>query len=389
MDVWPPLPIEVSADFVSFGDNIFAALNHPGRVRRINLDRISLPLNLLATVMQEPFPALESLSLWADGETSESALPNTFLGGSAPRLQSLILHHVPFPTLPGLLLSSNHIVDLHLLRIPHTGYISPEAIVACVSALTKLMVLSIGFESPASRPDPRTRCPPPLTRAVLPALVNFDFRGVSEYLEDLVARIDAPLLNVVKITLFNQLVFDIRQLPLFLHAPILMSYNQAEMHFDSGYVEIKFRPPTQRSTSPDEFLDLKISCRGVDWQVSSMAQTCNQLSLLLCGIEQLDIRDSFSLSESTWQVDMDDTQWLELFLPFTVVKILRMSRNFGPLIVSALQGLGGELAKEVLPTLGDLYLEGYQPSESVPTDIEPFLTARKCADRPVALHCWA
>jgi hypothetical protein len=272
LDVWPPLPIEVSADFVSFGDNIFAALNHPGRVRRINLDRISLPLNLLATVMQEPFPALESLSLWADGETSESALPNTFLGGSAPRLQSLILHHVPFPTLPGLLLSSNHIVDLHLLRIPHTGYISPEAIVACVSALTKLMVLSIGFESPASRPDPRTRCPPPLTRAVLPALVNFDFRGVSEYLEDLVARIDAPLLNVVKITLFNQLVFDIRQLPLFLHAPILMSCNQAEMHFDSGYVEIKFRPPTQRSTSPDEFLDLKISCRGVDWQVSSMVQ---------------------------------------------------------------------------------------------------------------------
>ena len=58
-----------------------------------------------------------------------------------------------------------------------------------LAVLTSLETLDIEFESPRSRPDPKTRRPPPPTRTFLPAL---KFDGVSEYLDDLVARIDAP-----------------------------------------------------------------------------------------------------------------------------------------------------------------------------------------------------
>jgi len=45
-----------------------------------------------------------------------------------------------------------------------------------------------------------------------PALSTLQFNGVSEYFEDLVAQIDAPLLNDISIIFLHQLVFDTPQL---------------------------------------------------------------------------------------------------------------------------------------------------------------------------------
>jgi hypothetical protein len=79
--------------------------------------------------------------------------------------------------------------------------------VNCLAALPNLSRLSIGFRSPLSRPVEIT--PFPLTRAVLPALYNFSFEGVSEYLEDLIARINTPQLHLLKLTFFMDLIFDL------------------------------------------------------------------------------------------------------------------------------------------------------------------------------------
>ncbi|KAH9987739.1 hypothetical protein BJV74DRAFT_491391 [Russula compacta] len=57
--------------------------------------------------------------------------------------------------------------------------------------LPSLNAVHIGFRSPLSRPDRITLSPP--TRAVLPALTHFNFKGVSEYLEDFVARMIPPI----------------------------------------------------------------------------------------------------------------------------------------------------------------------------------------------------
>ncbi|KAH9971567.1 hypothetical protein BGW80DRAFT_1446400 [Lactifluus volemus] len=380
MDVWPPLPIDIRTPFV--GDNTIAAFEHRNRVRSISLSGKTIPLERLVAVMQEPFPAMDALTLQVEGSGGTvPALPKTFLSGSAPHLRSLTLDGIAFPALPRLLLSSNDLVDLTLQQIPHSGYISPEAMARCIYALTKLTELSIGFKSPASRPDPITRHPPPLTRAVLPALTNLDFHGVSEYLEDLMARINAPLLRAVAITFLNQLVFDVQQLSRITgYAPVLMSCNTANMFFSDSHVNIHF---STRPFSTTGSLRFKISCGGVDWQVSSMAQIFNQLSFLLSGIDQLDI---YSVVASTWKVDMDDTQWLELFRPFTALQTLRMSGPLQSLVMSALQGPGGEWAMEVLPTLDNLHLARYQASGSMLRDTEKSVIARQHPAHAVTVH---
>ena len=387
LDVWPPLPIEIASwDSESYDvDNIIATLEHPDRVRNIFIINLTCSqLERLVPMMQEPFPVLTSLQLWA-GETTP-ALPDMFLGGSAPRLQALSLMGIPFPRLPRILLSATNLSRLTLERTPHTGYISPEAMVTGLSALTRLRYLIIQFISPASRPDRRGRRPP-LTRVILPALEELEFRGVSEYLEDLVARIVAPRLRTFHISFLNQLIFDIQQLPYFIgHARILSSSSKATVIIVEDYVVIRLNPPTETNTWSD--FRLGIYCKVVDWQVSSMAQICNQFSFFPSIVEQLTIQHRDIDWESTQQVDMDDTQWLELFRPFTAVRILRISRRMQSLIVPALQELTGERATEVLPALDSLYLEDYQPSGSDQQAIEPFIAARQYSDHPVTVHPW-
>jgi hypothetical protein len=115
-----------------------------------------------------------------------------------------------------------------------------------------------------------------------------------------------------------------------------------------------------------------------------MAQICNQFSFLLSIVEHLSIRIDHPHPESTWQVDMEHTQWLELFRPFTAVRTLEISRDMQPLIALALQELTGERVMEVLPALVSLYLE--YPSGSGQQAIEPFIAARRHSDHPVTVH---
>jgi hypothetical protein len=87
------------------------AIVHRSRVRDIYLCLSSSRHILrLASAMQEPFSALIHLKL--DSIFNDQALPDGFLGGSAPRLQSLRLSSIPFPALPKLLLSANDLVRL-------------------------------------------------------------------------------------------------------------------------------------------------------------------------------------------------------------------------------------------------------------------------------------
>ena len=380
LNVWPPLPIELYFRQPYNVNNIIATLEHRDRVRRISIDNpTSSQLKRLAPMMQEPFPALMRLELWTY-ETAP-ALPDTFLGGSAPRLQTLDLEGIPFPGLPRLLLSATNLSYLTLSGIPDTGYISPEEMVTGLSALIRLRFLTIRFESRASRPD---RHSPPLTRVILPALEALSFQGVSVYLENFMARIDAPRLLTLDISFFNQVVFGIQQLPYVIgHARIVRSSSRAEVIIANDRIQINLY-----QTDPPNKLQLRIYCRVVYWQVGSMAQICNQLSFLLSIIEQLDIQVGHFSQKSTWQIGMEGMEWLELFRPFTAVRTLRISRDFLPLIVPALRELTGERAMEVLPALDSLYLEDYRASGSKQQAIEPFIAARQHSDHPVAIHHW-
>jgi len=197
-------------------DETIAALGQSNRECQVDLHGIDpVEFNKVLAAMQLPFPDLTHLSLFANGKTPP-VVPDSFLGGSAPNLRMIHLDRVPFPGLPKLLLSATHLVRLELEGIPHSGYFSPEAMSALLSVLSSLKELSLLFQSPRSRPDSESRRPPPSTRSVIPALKRFSFKGVIEYLEDLVTDIDAPQLNGLYITFFEQINLDRPQLAQFI-----------------------------------------------------------------------------------------------------------------------------------------------------------------------------
>ena len=383
LDVWPTFPLLIE-DFyyldkgIGIG-NIIAALEHPHRVSVLTLDEVTGPMLVrMITVMQEPFPALENLYLYAPYKSNDiPVLPSEFLGRSAPCLGEIQLQAIPFPGLPVLLLSTSNLVTLSLMDVPQTGYIPPEAMVAALATLTRLTFLDIGFRSPASHPD-QIRLPP-ITRAVLPVLQNFNFGGVREYLEDFVSRIDAPRLRGIWSHYFNQLVdFEIPQLWQFIdRSEDLDQPRCCLVYFRSDDVSFRAGLTTGLNVSklePDEDYSCKIGvqirCKGIDWQVSHIAQALNQISTtsVLSNILHFAI-DSDSISRGP--DNMDDIEWLQLLRPFSSVQTLFVSRELAGHVSRSFENTAATMATEVLPALDMVCLEG-QPM----TFAHKFISAR-------------
>ena len=384
LDIWPALPLNIRCDGYSRdgADNIIAALKRSDRVCKINLLNLrSSDFQVCLAEMQRPFPELTHLTLWSNDKTvpvdpdSES-----FLGGSAQHLQYLLLHRCLFLGLPKLLLSTTHLVNLFLLDIPHSGYISPDAMVTVLSTLISLEHLSLDFHSPRSCPDWASRRPPPSTRSVLPILTNFSFKGVSEYLEDLVACIDTPQLNDLVITFFNDIIFDTPQLMQFIdRTPTSGTLEKAQIVFRVGRTNTKF---SSHTPGYGEF-GLGILCGGLDWQVSSLEQLCIPRLRPLSMSQDLYIYEV----KTDWKDNIENRLWLELLRPFTAVKNLYLSKKLAPLIALPLQELI-EGTVMVLPALQTIFLEGLESSGPVLEGIGRFVAARQSASHPIAISPW-
>ena len=390
LDVWPLLPIAVSGHgYKDWGvDNILAVLEHNDRIRELDLYHgpviSSWQLEKVLAAMQQPFPALTHLYLQSETGEIAPVVPASFLDGSALPLVSLWLKSIPFPGLPKLLLSATHLVQLYLWSIPHSGYFSPESMAICLSMLTRLETLYIEFESPQSRPDRRDRHQPPQIRT-LPVLTALDFKGVCEYLEELVARIDAPLLYNLRITFLHQLILDTPQLSQFIsRTPNFKTPDEVHLEFSSGNAQVAISSPF--------VLRLGISSRHSDWQLLFLAQICISCfpQAFIPAVERLYILDSKHLPAPLWQDDIEGSQWLELLHPFTAVKDLYISREFVTRIAPTLQELVGERATEALPALRTLFLKDALSSESGPVQeaIEQFITARQHCSHPITVSRW-
>jgi F-box-like len=177
LDVWPALPLVIWCHGIGSVDNIIAVLERRDRVCQINLWNVqSSDLEILLAAMQQPFPELRHLSLHSLGETVP-VVTDSFLGGSAPRLEFLQLNRIPIPGLLKLLLSSTHLVDLYLTNIPHSVYIAPDMMVTILSKLTSLEELTLTFQSPRSCPALQ-ELTEGRTMEVLPALQNIFLEGL-------------------------------------------------------------------------------------------------------------------------------------------------------------------------------------------------------------------
>jgi hypothetical protein len=264
--------------------------------------------------------------------------------------------------------------------MPLSGYITPEAMVTGLSTLTRLQVLRLDLRSPRSRADRENRLVPRPTHIILPALTSFDFRGDSEYLEDIVAQINTPVLARFRATFFNQLIFDTPLLRLFIsRAQTLKAPHRAEVTFWEGEVKVGLYQRNENRVF--EVLSLAISCRPSDWQVSSVAQLWDSALSPLPTLERFEIHIWRS-----WRVRVENAQWLELLHPFTSIKDLLLQETSIRLVAPALEQSAGERVTEVLPALQNIFLHGPQPSEAVKKAIGSFVAARQLSHCPVSVH---
>jgi hypothetical protein len=371
LDHFPAFPIVIRLPVrtkESDEDNIIAALEHPDRVRDIQLNVSCSLLEKMATVMQEPFPVLTDLFLergiFEDERTP--VLPDAFLGGCTPRLQRIRLIRIPFPAAPVFLSSACDLVDVDLRDIPNTGYISPVEMVASLATLPRLERLIVQFQPRASYVD-QIRVPP-ITRTALPSLTTFFFNGFFKYFEYFVAQMDAPQLRRLEITYFNEDDgggFQIPQLSEFIdHSETLSRFGYAELDFWPVTVVISFHESALLSFG---YFNLSVPDVGI-------SQVLSQIPGMLSNVDRLYITSRYFEYEHL----SDEIQWLEFLLPFTAVKALSVQYKLASHVALALESVTEDWAAEILPALELLCLED-QPA----TSVEEFFAARQDVGRPV------
>ena len=386
LDVWPAFPIVVEGrggmSRPQVERNIITALKQRDRVSKIDLRPTTISLLRRMRAIKGPFPALTHLELWPTKSGKAPVLPGSFLGGSAPCLRSLYLVGIPFPALPKLLLSTTELVDLEFFNIPRFGYISPEAIATSLASLTRLQSLSLGFQFPGSH-DTTNRLPPLLPRIVLPALTSLNFIGDNEYLEDILSRIDAPLLDCIEIEPFKELVFDTRQLcHLISRTGAFKEPHRAVVEsFGSRIILSVFSRGVTTDHIDHRFLKLRTSSKPWCWRVSSFAQFCSSALPPFPTLERLEIRKE----SEHWQDSVGNTEWLEILRPFTSVKNLVLSDKAAGYLAPALQGITVESVTGTLPALENLSLKASARSGPIQEAIAQFVATRQFSGRPVAV----
>ncbi|KAI9451040.1 hypothetical protein BJY52DRAFT_1419285 [Lactarius psammicola] len=353
LDCWPPFPLVVNYGGFSMHrppapedeDNLLAALEQSDRVYSIGLTVSSSLLNKLSTISR-PFSGLEKLVL-----LSQASLP------------------------------SRDLVDLQLNEIPGVGYFSPEAFANALCGVTQLETLSLHFLSLPPRRNYPALPPPSWDRVNLPTLTCFRYRGISKYLDNLVARINAPRLGDIDITFFSQPTLDAWQLGLFINCiEMWRSPLRAEILSSRAAISISIT-----STQPGTLarLGLQISCEQLDWQLSSISQICDHFFSFLFSVEDLGI---MTIGSSSVPDDMDNEQWLRLIRAFGGAKDFHVA---GELVTDILRAIRptDEEHNTALPSLRNLHVQDPMSMRGPPRDsVESFVTQRRLSGHPIQIY---
>jgi hypothetical protein len=215
------------------------------------------------------------------------------------------------------------------------------------------------------------------------------FKGANKYLEELVAQIDTPRLYQLSTTFSSDIDFDTPELSQFIsRMRTIGACDEASLDFRGRQIRVKLQSHPEPSSH--RMADVNIIFQSSDRQHSSLAQICALSLRVLSTAENLYMYWNVD-SPPFWMGDVNNAEFLGLLSPYTAVKNLYLSKRFAPRIAPALQELTGERGErttEVLPTLQNLYLEGFRPPEPVPEGIAQFISARQLTNRPVAILAW-
>jgi hypothetical protein len=342
-------------------DNIFAALEHRDRVRNVTLRLTRSQLEKVAVAMREPFPALSRLKLSVTTHRSVPIHLDGFLGGNTSSLQEISLYGISFPGLAALLSSASHLISLRLGDLWHL--FSPETLVTSLAAATRLESLFIDFNPEVTLSQNHARPP---SRAILPALTRFQFRGDYTHLEDLVARIDCPKLKSIDVLYVDDV--DSSQLCRFLDLSEALKLNplrRARVDLDQQSINLD----GSRADPHPTHLCLEFPHHALEVRV--VRQLLVSASAMLTTVRHL------TIGKLGHQSNENFADWIELFRLFPALESLHVGGELTMTIGSVLnksKAAGGLLA------LRFLSLDG-PPTRSVLR----FISARQVSDCPVTL----
>jgi hypothetical protein len=354
----PPLPLIIhyldANRYVSVEDEeaILLALQDRDRVRRIGLKMPATKLLKSIIAMDGQFPILERLFIWPRmrHDNMSLMLSTRF---QAPHLRMLSLDHVVLPLRSPLLTSTVGLVELGLWDMPLLASFHPSDLIARLASMTQLESLSIGFKLPVPARDVERQLSltPIRTLVTLPNLRLCFFQGGSAYLEGLLARIDIPLLEVLNIWFYNQLIFTVPHLLQFMGRTENLRFGFARLSFYRENVILTADGGEQIKINP---FSVTIGCRHIDWQVSAAAQIFGALVPALSVVERLSLSYGDHDVSSEERNEVDRNLWREVLRPFSSVKVLHMDHRLIRNLSSSLQPEDGEPALEVLPQLKEL-----------------------------------
>ena len=382
LDCWPTLPIIVQYGGSSTldppapedEDNVLAALKHSERVSSIGLTITESILPKLSTI-EKPFLELEELDLLSR-DNAQPALPSIFQWG--PRLRSLHLARIAIPALSQLSASTG-LVDLQLYDIRSAASIPPEAFADALSRMPQLRSLSLHFSISLL---PFHSFPPSLgKRVVLPALTCLKYQGTSKHFDPLVAIIDAPRLADVDIMFFWEKTVEAWQLGRFVkRMEMLRRLSQADIFFPKNFISIRFRQPDAHPDAPAQ-LGLRIPCKHLDLQLSSLTQILNHFPHVSSRIQNLSIDMTDSPSR-----DVGDEPWLNLIRAFGGVQSFSVAREPATDILLALC-LADRERPTVLPVLSDLHIRMRLTMDGPLWDsVQLFNASRWLSGRPILVY---
>lgn len=378
-----PVTLPLSVDYGHYhhtpeDDNVLAALEHSGRVHRISIVGTDSLLKKVGKVMQKQFPALSHLYIEWNHEGNVPVIPRTFLGRPALQLQYLYLSFISLPHLPLLLSSASNLVTLTFENISQAGYtsISPKVMAEGLAMLPNLTTLSIIFSQGSTVTDQS----PPI-QAILPSLTSFNYRGYSDYLEDLLARLDTPRVHCVEIDFY---VHDHRALQLsrFLNRTENLKLDQfMRARLILSPEDFSFKLDYPPGNCCQAVLSLTIY---QDWGVMPVpysAHILGQLTATFSNVDHLSVHgDQAGLDE------INSTEWLPFLRQFPAVEELHLSGGVEAYIVSELEHTADSVT-DLLPALHSIWLDDRQKDDDdVPVrSMERFLSLRQLSGRPVTI----
>ena len=364
-------------------EGVIFALEQRDRVRRVHLELLATCLCDLIKVMDDDYPMLQTLVIRSQTDirarTAPVILPEKL---TAPLLNRLGLSNIVLPIKSALLTSANGIVVLVIENYPAFSYFHPEYLVAQLSAMAHLEVLSIHFRSAiTNREVERDLLRARVTHITLPSLRLLAFCGGSAYLEGILARLNAPYLETLNVEFFNQLTFHLPSLLQFSQAMIThLKLDTTEVHFENDFVTLIIDPRNHRQGRNP--FHVQVCCKSLDWQAFCIAQICNTLAPLLVRTESLQLGFHWDGPATSWQADIDPIQWYGLLATFRGVKTLHFAGWFVADLFRLLQLPNGGLPGELLPSLQEVVPSGWgHPNYA----FSSFINARLAAGLPTRL----